>query len=93
VVLWVIAGLALIVALAAVSMARRLSRKLDTLTHSYWELRYDFTRLRSQVARLDPESASGSEDDARPDRPQPAPTVAFVPLSAMKRKDKAANGQ
>ncbi len=89
-VLWGIAGLGLLVALVAVSLARRLSRKLDALTHSYWELRYDFTRLRSQVARLDPESAP---EDVRPDRPQPAPAVAFVPLSTMRRKDKADNGE
>jgi hypothetical protein len=82
VVLWVVAGLALLVALAALASARRASRKLEALTQSYWELRYDFTRLRSQVARLDPEEA-----DHPPVPPQPAPQVAFVPLSSMKKKN------
>lgn len=80
---WILAGLALLLALVALGTARRLSRKLDALNQSYWELRYDYTRLRSQVARLDPEQA----DPAQPD-PQPQPsTVAFVPLSAIRKKE------
>ena len=88
-VLWGIAGLALLLAIVAVGLARRHARKLDALTASYWELRYEFTRLRSQVARIDPETAQ----EARPETPQPAPTVAFVPLSSMRRKDKSDDGQ
>ena len=53
--IWIVAGLALAVALLSWLAARRLSRRLDGLNQSYWELRYDYTRLRSQVARLDPE--------------------------------------
>jgi hypothetical protein len=81
VVSWVIAAVSLLVALAALSWVRRLARKLDSLTQSYWELRYDYTRLRSQVARLDPEQ---QEEVAAP--PPPAESVTFVPLSAVKRK-------
>ena len=62
----------------------RLARKLDALNQSYWELRYDFTRLRSQVARLDP--AEPGEDEA-PVQPATAPTVAFVPLSSIRKKE------
>ena len=82
-VLGVIAGVSLLLALAALAWARRLSRKLETLTQSYWELRYDYTRLRSQVARLDPEQADSTQPDPQP---QPA-TVSFVPLSAIRKKD------
>ncbi len=82
-VLWVIAGVSLLLALAALAWARRLSRKLDSLTQSYWELRYDYTRLRSQVARLDP------DQPAEPEPPAPADSVTFVPLSSMKRKTPA----
>ena len=46
---WIVAGVALVVALAAFAAVRRVHRKVDTLTQSYWELRYDYTRLRSQV--------------------------------------------
>ena len=45
----------------ALVSVRRLSRKLDALTQSYWELRYDYTRLRSQLARLDPGEAGETE--------------------------------
>jgi hypothetical protein len=79
--LWLVAGLALLVAFVAVSSARRLARRLDTLTQSYWELRYDFTRLRSQVSRLDPEPAEPADP-----APASASPVAFVPLSSIKKK-------
>jgi hypothetical protein len=83
VVLWTVAVLALVAALAAWSLARRLARRLDALNQSYWELRYDYTRLRSQVSRLDPE-----QPDEQPASPAPnaAPAVSFVPLSSMKKK-------
>ena len=81
---WTIAGLGLVVALAALGSARRLSRKLDALTQSYWELRYDYTRLRSQVSRLDPEAAEAPA--AEP--PASPASVSFVPLSSMKKKDR-----
>ena len=81
-VLWVVAALALLVALLAVTSTRRLARKLEALNQSYWELRYDFTRLRSQVARLDP-----GEPDDEPPVPQPPAQVTFVPLSSMRKKN------
>ena len=80
-VLWGIASLALLVAVAALLLARRTARKLDALTQSYWELRYDYTRLRSVVSRLDPETP------AEPPSPAPASQVTFVPLSSMKKKN------
>ena len=78
---WVIAGVALAVALAAWMRAGRTARKLDALTQSYWELRYDFTRLRSRVARLDPGEPEQQETPA-----PPAGQTAFVPLSSIRRK-------
>ena len=77
---WIFAVIALLCAWAAWARAGRLSRKLEALNQSYWELRYDFTRLRSQVARLDAGEAEGQE----PGAPQSA-TVAFVPLSSIKK--------
>jgi hypothetical protein len=81
VVLWSLAGIALLAALAAWRSARRTARKLDALNQSYWELRYDFTRLRSAVARLDP----GEAEEAPP--AAPPSQVTFVPLSSMKKKN------
>jgi hypothetical protein len=79
--IWVVAGLSLLVAVVALSYARRLSRRLDSLTQSYWELRYDYTRLRSQVSRLDPEQVEEAEAPA-----PPAATVSFISLSSIKKK-------
>ena len=82
-VLWTVAILALALALVTLSLARRLARRLDTLTQSYWELRYDYTRLRTQVAQLDPEHQQNPEPTAAAS----SPSVSFVPLSAIRKKD------
>jgi hypothetical protein len=74
--------IAVLIALAALAIARRAGRKLEALNQSYWELRYDFTRLRSQVARLDPEEA-----EVEPVPPAPSQSVTFVPLSSIKKKN------
>jgi hypothetical protein len=80
--LWILAGVALLISLAALSSVRRALRKLDALTQSYWELRYDYTRLRSQVTSLDPTQA-----EAPPAAPASQASVSFVPLSSMRKKD------
>ena len=80
--LWGIAVVALLLAAAAWIRAGRLARKLEALNQSYWELRYDFTRLRSQVNRLDPDSEPAEPAAAA----APRETVAFVPLNSIKKK-------
>jgi hypothetical protein len=80
VVAWIVAGAALLLALAALGAVRRSLRKIDALTQSYWELRYDYTRLRSQVQRLDPETAEAPAPPAAPSQ------VTFVSLTSMKKK-------
>ncbi|MGE5245566.1 MAG: hypothetical protein ACM3SQ_15185 [Betaproteobacteria bacterium] len=80
---WLLTGAALLVAVAALVRARRTSRRLERLTDSYWELRYEYGQLRSRVARLEP--AQESDAPAEPAaRPGPG-TTAFVPLSSLKR--------
>jgi len=80
--LWMALAVAVAVALASWVRAARLSRKLEALTQSYWELRYDFTRLRSQVARLDPETAAAEPPAAA----EPAGGVTYISLASMKKK-------
>ena len=77
---WLVPALGLLLALLALAWLRRVSRRLETLTQSYWELRYDYTRLRSQVTRLDP-------TQAQPAEPAPPASVSFVPLASMRKKD------
>ena len=77
---WLLSGIAIAVAVVALAKARRLAKRLERLTESYWELRYEHGQLRARVNRLDPEQP-----------PQPAEagpragTTAFVPLSSLKR--------
>jgi hypothetical protein len=82
-VLWAFAVVGALLACAAWARAGRAARKLEALNQSYWELRYDFTRLRSQVARLDPDTEPSGDEPAPA---QPKETVAFVSLSSMKKK-------
>jgi hypothetical protein len=77
--LWLLTGAALVTAAAALLKARRVARRLERLTESYWELRYEHGQLRARVARLDPEQESAAAD------PRTAGTTAFVPLSSLKR--------
>jgi hypothetical protein len=77
---WLLTGAAVLVALAALTKARRLAKRLERLTESYWELRYEHGQLRARVNRLDPEQPPAA------DLPQAAgSTTAFVPLSSLKR--------
>jgi hypothetical protein len=86
VVLWGVVLLSLLVAIVALMRVRRLARRLESLNQSYWELRYDYTRLRSRVARLDPEPPADAEPESPPAAAQ-APSVSFVPLTSLKRKE------
>jgi len=78
--LWLLTGAALVLAGAALFVARRQSKRLERLTESYWELRYEHGQLRARVNRLDPEQ----QPTAAPEAPH-AGTTAFVPLSSLKR--------
>ena len=77
---WLLSGIAIAVALVALAKARRLAKRLERLTESYWELRYEHGQLRARVNRLDPEQAPQPAEAG----PQAGTTV-FVPLSSLKR--------
>jgi hypothetical protein len=72
---------AVLVAAAALARSRRTSKRLERLTESYWELRYEYGQMRSRLAALEPtRDAEPSPTAAR----TPGAT-AFVPLSSLKR--------
>ena len=52
--LWLLTVAALLIAAWALVRARRVTKRLERLTESYWELRYDHGQLRARVERLDP---------------------------------------
>jgi hypothetical protein len=82
---WLLIGAALLIAVGAFLRARRVARRLERLTESYWELRYEYGQLRARVARLEPPvTEAGSAGN---DVPQEAarPAGNFVPLSSLKR--------
>ena len=74
-----LAGVALLLALWALSRARRLARRLEALQQSYWDLRYEHGRLRSQVQLLDPEA------EHAPAPPEAEAATTFIPLSSLRR--------
>lgn len=74
---WLLTGAALVLAGVALLVARRQSKRLERLSESYWELRYDHGQLRARVNRLEP--APPEADAAAP------PPTNFIPLSSLKR--------
>jgi hypothetical protein len=76
--LWIVAATGWLLALAALGIARRLSRRLAQLTELYWELKYDHGELKTRVKAIAPtpeEQASAV----------PPVQQSFVPLSSLKR--------
>ena len=71
VILWVVAVVALIVALAAWAHARRTARQLAQVTEMYWQLKFDHGELK---AKVDPQAPAAA-----------APKSTFVPLSSIKK--------
>ena len=67
--LWVVAFVALAVAVLALAHARRTARKLEHLTEMYWQLKLDHGELK---ARVDP-----------PQTPAPPPQTTFVPVGRV----------
>jgi len=73
---------AVVIAIAALLRARSAARRLERLSESYWELRYEAGQLKARLSRL--EAATGIRDaDEHP--AQPSVATAFVPLSSLKK--------
>lgn len=78
--LWLLTGVAVLLGATAWAKARRLAKRLERLSESYWELRYEHGQLRARVNRLDPEAPPAEREPAAS-----AGKTAFVPLSSLKR--------
>jgi hypothetical protein len=82
---WLLISAALLFAVGAFLRARRVAKRLERLTESYWELRYEYGQLRARVARLEPPvSEAGAAGDNGPQEAA-RPASNFVPLSSLKR--------
>jgi hypothetical protein len=75
---WLLTASAVLLAGIALLTARRQAKRLERLTESYWELRYEHGQLRARVNRLDPEQQAAATA-AEP------PATNFIPLSSLKR--------
>jgi hypothetical protein len=71
---------ALLLALAAFLRARAAVRRLERLSESYWELRYESGQLKARLTRV--ETAAGLREPEEDSRAVP---TAFVPLSSLKK--------
>lgn len=78
--LWLVAGVALVAALLAWREARKTAKRLDDLSQMYWSLKYQYGELRAQVQRT---SSGGAPAEATP--PPVTPRDAVIPLSSLKR--------
>ena len=83
-VLWLFTGAALLLALGAFLRTRRQNKRLERLTESYWELRYEHSQLRAQLARLETPAASDVAGESETPM-RPAGGGAYIPLSSLKR--------
>jgi hypothetical protein len=81
---WLLTGAALLVAFGAFLRARRVAKRLERLSESYWELRYEYGQLRARVTRLEAPTADTGVN-MPPEQNRSAGTTAFVPLSSLKR--------
>ena len=76
--LWLVAGAALVAALAGWRQARATAQRQQQLTQMYWELKYQHGELRQELQRL-------SSGGAPPEPPVSRPTEQVIPLSSLKR--------
>jgi len=80
----ILAGLAVLIAAVAVWRARGAAKRIERLSESYWELRYESGQLKARVTRL--EVAAGlREPSADPEARQATAATTFVPLSSLKK--------
>jgi hypothetical protein len=78
---WALIAAAVALSAAALVRARRAAKRLERLTESYWELRYEHGQLRARLTVLEPPQASGTPDEIA----RQTGSTAFVPLSSLKR--------
>ena len=82
-ILWLLVGAALLIAVGSWLRVRRVAKRLERLTESYWDLRYEYGQLRARVSRIESPNGEDAPAPAEPERQPNAGT--FVPLSSLKR--------
>lgn len=80
--LWLVTGASLLVALVALSQARRASARLEQISRMYWELKYQNAEFRGQLERM---AGGALPPPATPNAPGRPPVDGFVPITSIKR--------
>jgi hypothetical protein len=81
---WLLTVTALVAALFGWLRARSVSRRLERLSESYWELKYENGQFKSRLVRV--EEAAGVREPPGEAPPGAASIkTAFVPLSSLKK--------
>jgi hypothetical protein len=80
----IFAGVAALLAVLALWRARSAARRIERLSESYWELRYENGQLKARVTRLEVETGL-REPAPDPAARQSTATTTFVPLSSLKK--------
>jgi hypothetical protein len=75
---------AALIAVFALWRARGATKRIERLSESYWELRYESGQLKARVTRLEVE-AGLREPSPDPEGRQAPTTTTFVPLSSLKK--------
>jgi hypothetical protein len=74
----IISGAAVLLAAAALFQAARVSRRLERMSQSHWDLRYEHDRLRARV--------DGNLPAESPREPRSSKAgTSYVPLSSIRR--------
>ena len=77
---WWLTGVAVLAALLAFARVRSIAKRLERMSESYWEMRYELSQLRARVNRIDPQQQAPAAESA-----PPGAATAFVPLSSLKK--------
>ena len=75
-VLWLAVAASLAAAVAAWVHSRRLARRLDELSSRYWELKFQYSELRTRLDEA-PRAGGAAPADPPPDR--------LIPIASLKR--------
>jgi hypothetical protein len=80
----IFAGVAALVAVVALWRARSAAKRIERLSESYWELRYESGQLKARITRLEVETGL-RQPSTDPEGGQPTAATTFVPLSSLKK--------
>ena len=83
--LWVVTGVALVLAVVAWRTARRTARRLTQLSEMYWELKYQHLELRKATHGDVPRPRESDTPPASAAAPPSRPNESFVPLTSLRR--------